>query len=399
MGDTMTAAQARRIALAAQGFARPRPPAVTSRHLSEAIRRVGLLQIDSVNVFERSHYLPMFARLGRYDKRILDRLTLEPGTAFTEYWAHEAAIIPVSTRPLWRWKMRALRDRDLAENAWVGANSEMLDWLRAELATTGPLPASAIQHDANLRRGPWWGWGDVKIGLELLFRWGEVVTAGRTRFERTYGLAAHVLPPEILDRDIAAPDAIRALVAAAAKAHGIGTVKDLADYYRLSQDVTRVALADLEDEGTVRRLSVDGWKSPAFLHADATVPRRITATAVLSPFDPVVWERARAFRLFDFHYRIEIYTPAHKRIYGYYSLPVLLDDRIVGRVDLKSDRKAGILRVQSAWTEEKAPPETAERLAGALRDAAEWQGLGDIEVMDRGDLAGLLAGALGAVAR
>lgn len=394
-------AQARRIALAAQGFGRPARANPGIRHLNSMIGRLGLLQLDSVNVFERSHYLPAFARLGAYDKADLDRLTFAKKSHFIEYWAHEAALIPVDTWPLLRWRMRDYRDQAARDDDhWANANRPMMDWLLAELAEKGPLPASAIEHDANKRSGPWWGWSEVKTGLEVLFRWGEVVSGGRTRFERTYALPEHVLPTDVLKRDVSAHEARKQLVAHAAGAHGIGTASDLADYFRLKRAQALPAIQELVEEGVLLPVDVPGWKQSAYLHRDARIPRRVETTALLSPFDPVVWERARAERLFGFHYRIEIYTPKPKRIYGYYVLPLLIDDRLVGRIDLKSDRQNGVLRVQAAWIEAEAAgsaplADTAARLAPLLQRTAAWQGLGEIEVMDRGTLARAVAAELG----
>ncbi|MET0304008.1 MAG: crosslink repair DNA glycosylase YcaQ family protein [Microbacteriaceae bacterium] len=404
MTDTLSLAQARRLALGAQGIGRPRPASVGTRQLNLEIQRLGLLQIDSVNVFERSHYLPLFARLGPYDKNALDALTFSgPGPRghvaprYLEYWAHEAAFIPVESLPLFRWRMARLRAKSYADpNDWVHTNEPMLDWVRAELAAKGPLAASEIEHDANRRSGPWWGWSDVKIALETLFRWGEVVSAGRTRFERRYGLAEQVLPRAVLNApEVAEPDAIRELVRHSVRAHGVGAVKHLADYFRLKIEPTRRALADLVDEGVVAPVAVEGWNRPAFRDTAARIPRRIEAAALLTPFDPVVWERDRALRLFGFHYRIEIYTPAPKRQFGYYSLPVLVDDAVVGRIDLKGDRQRGVLRVQSAWWEHAVPDGLEERVAPVLRELAAWQGLDGIEVYDWGTAAADVAGALG----
>jgi len=399
MVNQVSPALARRIALAAQGFGRTPGGTTGIRRLDALIARLGLLQIDSVNVFERSHYLPAFSRLGAYDKAQLDRLTYDP-TRYTEYWAHEASFLPLRARPLFQWRMQDFRERAAAtDDHWSHANTSMLDWLRAELAANGPLPASAIEHDANKRRGPWWGWSDVKTGLEVLFRWGEVVSAGRSRFERVYALAEQVLPAELLGVEVPRADAHRELVAQAARAHGIATVKDLADYFRLKTAPTLAAVHELEERGDLVPVEVPGWgrngaAGRAWLHAEARLPRRIDAAAVLSPFDPVVWERARAERLFGFRYRIEIYTPAPQRVYGYYVLPVLVGDELVGRVDLKSDRQAGVLRVQAAWAEPGAPAHTAEVLAGVLRRTADWQGLSDVVVAPRGTLAEGLAAAL-----
>jgi uncharacterized protein YcaQ len=402
MTQTISPAVARRVALAAQGFGRPRPSKVGTRQLNALIDRINLLQIDSVNVFERSHYLPVFARLGAYDKGLLDRLTFASGAPHTEYWAHEAAFVRRADWSLFRWRMKAYRERyGSAPDSWFQTNRSTVDWLRAELAANGPLAAGEIEHDANTRRGPWWGWSDVKRALEFMFYFGEVAIAGRTRFQRRYALAEDVLPASVLDADISEQDAVRELILRSARAHGIGTLGDLADYYRIKKAPALAAIGELQDSAELIPVTVSGWErrgkpTKVWLHKDARIPRRIEAAAVLSPFDPVVWERERALRMFDFHYRIEIYTPRPKRIYGYYVLPILLDDRIVGRVDLKSDRQAGVLRVQAAWTEDGAPSDAAERLVGVLREAAAWQGLGDVVVGDRGDLAPALRHVLAA---
>jgi uncharacterized protein YcaQ len=389
-------AQARRIALAAQGLGRALPANPGIRQLGSLIGRLGLLQLDSVNVFERSHYLPVFARLGSYDKADLDRLAFARRGRFIEYWAHEAAVIPVDTWPLLRWRMQAYRDHAAADAThWANANRPMMDWLLAELADKGPLPASAIEHDANKRSGPWWGWSEVKTGLEVLFRWGEVVSGGRTRFERSYALPQQVLSDEILGREVPADEARRQLVEHAARAHGIATASDLADYFRLKSAQAQPAIRELVEEGVLLPVTVPEWKQVAYLHRDARIPRRIETTALLSPFDPVVWQRSRAERVFGFHYRIEIYTPQPKRVFGYYVLPLLIDDALVGRIDLKSDRQNGVLRVQASWSEADAPGDTAARLAPLLRQTAAWQGMDEVEVMDRGDLAAAVAGELG----
>ncbi|WP_245884863.1 winged helix-turn-helix domain-containing protein [Glaciihabitans tibetensis] len=393
-------AQARRIALAAQGFGRARPTAVGVRQLGATVARLGLLQLDSVNVFERSHYMPAFSRLGPYNKADLDRLTLDRSARYTEYWAHEASLIPRHTWPLWRWKMDDRRRKQEDDpQSWIHANHDMLQWLRDELADKGPLPAGKIESDAGRRRGGWWEWSDVKRGLEMLFSWGEVVSAGRTSFQRVYGLAAQVLTPELLNAEVSRRDAQRQLLLWSAKAHGIGTVGDLADYYRLKSQQAKPLLEELADAGEILPLLVPGWEVNgrprlAYLHSEAKVPRRINTGALLSPFDPVVWERNRALRLFDFHYRIEIYTPEPQRVYGYYTLPVLINDRIVARIDLKSDRQNRVLRVQSAWNEAALALGVVDRIAILLREAAAWQQLDDIVVVDRGDLAAALAAEL-----
>lgn len=393
---TLSAAEARRVALAAQGFGRAPTDAVSTRALTAGFARLGLLQIDSVNVFERSHYLPLFARLGAYDKTALDRRTLTARGPWTEYWAHEAAFIDRDDLPLFRWRMDALRARDAgptrvdAVTRTEGVRRELRALLRAE----GPMPASAVEHESNVRRGPWWGWSDVKLGLEQMFRWGDVVTAGRSGFERVYALPEQVLPAGTLETAPARPAAVLRLVRHATRALGVGTRADIADYFRLRSDDTAAAIAKLTAAGELLPVQVEGWGERAWLHADARVPRRVSADAVLSPFDPVVWFRRRAERMYGFHYRIEIYTPAPKRVFGYYVLPVLQDDRLVGRVDLKNDRQRGVLRVRTAWQE---PGERldADRLADTLRRTAAWQGLDGVEVTDRGTAAAAVAIALG----
>lgn len=394
VAERISAALARRILLGAQGFGGGLPASVGTRQLGTLLSRLQLLQLDSVNVFERSHYLPVFARLGAYDKSLLDRLTFRSPRRFTEYWAHEAAIIPTEDLPLWRWKMDAYRARHHARDEFPVARRALLDWLLAYLRDHGPTRASEIEHEERERRGPWWGWDDVKLGLEYLFGWGDVVTAGRTRFERTYALPEQVLPPSVLASDpVPRADAIRELVRRSTIALGIGTIGDFRDYYRLSAADTKAAILELEEAGELMPVQVEGWRQRAWLHRDARRPRRIQGGALLSPFDPVVWDRDRAFRHWGFHYRIEVYTPAPKRVFGYYSLPILLDDELVGRIDLKSDRAEGILRVQSAWREESAEGADAdpERIAELVRAAASWQGLEGITVGERGTLAADLA--------
>ncbi len=400
MVDVVSPALARRIALAAQGFGRPLPEAPGARAVAGVIDRLGLLQIDSVNVFERSHYLPAFSRVGGYDRAALDRMTSGRRGRMVEYWAHQASFIPRDLWPLFEFRREAFRRQGSDWGGWVAENRELAGWLRAELAANGPMRASEIEHDANERRGPWWGWSDVKRTLEMMFRTGEVVCVERRRFERVYALPEQALTAELLAEPPAEADAVRTLVELAASAQGIATEADLADYWRMKRAPVRQAVADLVDAGVLLPVEVPGWTTggrltPAWLHRDARRPRRIDAAAVLSPFDPVVWFRPRTERMFDFHYRIEIYTPEPDRKFGYYSLPVLVDDRVVGRVDLKSDRKAGVLRVQSAWSEPSAPADTAARLAPVLRRAATWQGLDDIAVVGRGDLAPGLAAELG----
>ncbi len=390
--DSLSAAQARRIALAAQGFGRA-SSAVGTRQLNLALLRLHVLQIDSVNVFERSHYLPLFARLGAYDKTLLDKLTLVRRAPYVEYWAHQAAFIPVESWPLWQW----FRDNERAgigtTKRWDRTDTRMTDFLLNELAEKGPLPASKIEHEANRRSGPWWGWSEVKSALETMFFDGRVVVAGRTNFERYYDLPERRLPAHVLGTVVPKDEAIRELVRQAGEALGVATVRDLADYWRLYQADTTASVAQLVDSGDLIPVKVERWP-PAYLHRDARIPRRIEAVALLSPFDPVVWERARTERMFGFHYRIEIYTPGPQRKFGYYTLPVLQDEALVGRIDLKTDRQNSALRVQSAWSEPGHVPDVA-RIAQVLRQTAAWQGTVSLVVQAWGDLAPALASELG----
>ena len=399
----LTAAQARRLALGAQGFDRAHPSSVGTRQLSATIDRLQVLQLDSVNVFARSHYLPLFARLGAYDTADLDALIFARRGRYTEYWAHEAAIIRRDDWPLWHWKREALRARYTDKSAWVRENTAMLDWLLQELAAKGPLTVSEVEHDATERRGPWWGWSDVKEGLEYLFAFGDVVSAGRRGFSRVYALPHQVGLESLHAVEVPRAEAERELVLRSVRALGVGTVGDIADYHRLKIAPTTDALRALLAAGEVEQVEVEGWTTaagrplPAFIVPGVRIPRRIETTALLSPFDPVVWSRDRALRKFGFHYRIEIYTPAPKRQFGYYSLPVLVDDRVIGRIDLKSDRQAGVLRVQSAWVEPgSSPSEFAARVAPVLRGASAWQGLGEVVVAEPlwGDAAGAVRAAL-----
>ena len=398
--DRLRSDQARRLALGAGGFARPHPETIGARQLTAALDRLAVLQLDSVNVFARSHYLPLFARLGSYDPALLDRLIFHARGRYTEYWAHEAAIIRRDDWPLWHWKREALREKENRSNAWVRDNAAMLSWLLGELAAVGPMTVGDVEHEATARRGPWWGWSDVKIGLEHLFAVGDVVSGGRRGFSRVYALPEQVGLGELHAQRVARDDAQRELVRRSVRALGVGTIGDIADYHRLKIAPTKDALRALLDAGEVVQVEVEGWVRggrplPAFMLSGARIPRRIESTALLSPFDPVVWNRERALRMFGFPYRIEIYTPAAHRQYGYYSLPVLVDDALLGRIDLKSDRQAGVLRVQSAWAEPGVSAGAlAERVAPVLRRASAWQGLGEVLVADRGTAAAAVREAL-----
>jgi uncharacterized protein YcaQ len=399
--ETLSADQARRIALAAQGFAEPRPTGkIDTRHLRRVLDRMALLQIDSVNVLVRSHYLPVFSRLGPYPRELLDRLSWGRRAELFEYWGHAASLIPLRLQPDLRWRMERNRGRDSSWAQAVRTKPELLDRVRRLVAEQGPIGAGATGETRPNTPGSMWNWHDGKIALEYLFVTGEVMTAGRPHFERLYDLSERVLPAEIL----AAPtpsveDAQRELVRVSARAHGVATLADLYDYFRLRADSTKLRIAELVDSGELLPVRVQGWKDPAWLWAEAKLPRRVSARALLTPFDPVVWERARTERIFDFRYRIEIYTPEPKRIYGYYVLPFLLGDRLVGRVDLKADRPARVLQVRAAWSEHPSPPpEVAQELALELADLARWLGLDSVAVWPKGDLAPALAAVVGTAA-
>ena len=399
----LSVAQARRIALAAQGFADPRPTGrVTARHLRRVIDRVVLLQIDSVNVFSRAHYLPLFARLGPYPRDVLDQLTgyvpRPRNPLMFEYWAHAASLIPVELEPLLRWRMARADDEPWpAIRRIAQENPALLDDVVRLVRDQGPIRAgdTGIPRPAP-RPGHMWNWHDGKVALEYLFYAGRVTTAKRVNFERYYDLTERVLPAEVLDRPTPPEaEAKLELIRLTARALGIATEPDLRDYFRISHESAKAAVAVLVESGELIPVEVDGWGAPAYLWHEARRPRRVEARALLAPFDSLVWYRERTQRLFDFFYRIEIYTPEAKRQYGYYVLPFLLGEHLVGRVDLKADRQAGVLRVQSAWIEPGHDPQyVAGELAAELALAAEWLELEDIVVVPRGDLATELAAAI-----
>lgn len=351
------------------------------------LNRLGQLQIDSVNVYERAHYLPAFSRLGGYDTGALDGLA---GRHAIEYWPHQAGIIPAEDWPLWAWR----REQYATNRAlhWFDAHDDLVSWILAELADRGPVSSGQLDHDRNRSTGSWWGWSDVKRTLEYLWRTGDVVCLRRRNFERLYELPS-ALPAVAQVEPLPHDEALLVLAERAARALGVFTEADLADYWRLSTATTRPLIQQLVDSGSLRAVQVQGWTNAtgtplaAWMHTEARTPRRVDAATLLSPFDPVVWFRPRAERLFNFEYRIEIYTPATKRVFGYYSLPVLLGDDVVGRVDVKSDRANRTLLLQSAWAEADAPSELADRLPGILSEAARWQGLERVENVGRGNLA------------
>jgi len=388
----LSLAQARRLALGAQGFAESRPTGrVDRRHLRRVLDRVGLIQIDSVNVVARSQELVLFARLGPHPRTLIDDATRD-GELF-EYWVHEASHVPTAHHPLYRWSMDAPRK-------WGGFHrfkderADFIDEVYEIVRERGPIVASELSEREG-KKGPWWDYDDAKVALEILFDHGRVTAVRRAGdFARLYDLAERVIPADVLAQPTPPePEARKQLLVMAARSHGVGTAADLADYHRLKH--TRPLFAELVEEGRLLPVEVEGWRQPAYLHPDAVIPRRVEARALLSPFDPVVWFRDRALRLFEFHYRIEIYVPKPERRYGYYVLPFLLGDTIVARVDLKADRAAGALRVRSAWGEPGIDEEqVAAELANELATMSGWLGLDEVVVADRGDLARALTRAV-----
>ncbi|MGE4244680.1 MAG: winged helix-turn-helix domain-containing protein [Parvibaculaceae bacterium] len=388
--------EARRIALAAQGLAaKPRRAGDASwATLARTIDKINLLQIDSVNVLCRSHYLPLFSRLGRYRRETLDARAFTAGRkrALFEYWAHEASLLPLDLHPLMRWRMEDARSGQGIYKGLSRFAHEKRKFVREVLGQVrerGPLTARELAEPGQ-RTGPWWGWHDGKTALEYLFWAGEVTATGRqSNFERVYDLPERALPAEVLSLPTPAePDAIRELMRRSALALGVASEPDLRDYFRLPVAASKRALAELAEDGVLVPATVEGWRIPGWLHRDAALPRRATGTALLSPFDPIVWERSRAERLFGFRYRIEIYTPAPKRAFGYYVLPFLHKGRFTARVCLKADRPSSVLRVNSAHGEEgRQLGETAEALMPELRELALWLGLERVVVTERGDLA------------
>jgi len=390
----LSVGQARRIALAAQGFAVPRPTGrIDVRHFRRVLGHVGLLQLDSVNVLERSHYLPVFSRLGSYDRRAFDRWTATSGELF-EYWGHEASLIPVAHYPVFRFRMDEMQPWGSVQRL-LEEQPGYVDRVLDEVGRRGPLTVSDLD-DPGERGGSWWGHAPGKHALEWLFASGRVAATRTSSFGRLYDLPERVLPEWALR----APghgreQAYRRLLVDATRHHGVGTAADLADYFRLHVPTARTVLAELADAGLVEPVSVEGWRQQAYLATAATIPRRSTGAALLSPFDSLVWNRARVERLFGFRYRIEIYVPRGRRVHGYYVLPFLLDGDLVARVDLKADRKHRLLLVQAAHLEPRRDAVTvAAALGTELRRMAQWIGLDDVVAADRGDLAATLQRSL-----
>ncbi len=396
MGDAISLKTARRIALAAQGFGKARPAEPSARHLRDAARKLGVIQIDSVNVVSRTHYLPAFSRLGAYPREALEAEAWGPRRSLFEYWGHEASLMPMEMQPLMRWRMERAR----AGAMWTGIarfgreKRDYIDGVLEEIERRGPVTGGDFAEGARGRPG-WWEWSDGKRALEWLFWAGMITTKTRRGFERVYDLTERALPRRIVETATPdEPDAIRELLRISARAMGVATEADLRDYFRLPLDLARRGVAELVEAGELTPVTVRGWRQPAFVWPEARRPRKIEGAALLSPFDNLIWARDRTERLFGVKVRLEIYTPAHKRMHGYYVLPFLEGEAITARTDLKADRKGGALLVQSAWREDETGPDTAARLAAELRLMAGWLGLERVEVAGRGDLARPLADAL-----
>jgi uncharacterized protein YcaQ len=390
----LTIAQARRIALAAQGFADARPTGkVDIRHLRRVVDRVGVVQLDSVNVVARAHFLTFFARLGNYPMHLADRIGWDTGE-MVEYWAHEAALIPVEHWPLFRHRMQK-NFHWPSMDKWMVENQRVIDEVLKEVTMRGPLRPGDLENHAKESRGPWWDWSDAKAALEALFFTGRLTVAERVNFVRHYDLTERVLPAEIVAAEVDDDTARRQLLKQAVRHHGVGTVADIRDYYRMGFESSARLLAAIAREGEVEEVEVVGWKGPVYMDPGARIPRSVDGLTVLCPFDPLIWFRPRTERLFDFHYRIEFYTPPPKRIFGYYVFPILLDGELVGRVDLKADRQAGLLRVRGSYVEDgQDPARVAGPLAHEMKTMAAWLGLADVAVEKKGKLASALAKAV-----
>lgn len=389
MTETISLRTARRIALAAQGFGRLRPGSPGRSHVRDLVRKLGVVQIDSVNVVTRTHYLPGFSRLGHYPREALEAEAWGPKRSLFEYWGHEASLMPMELQPLFRWRMQRAQEGAM----WTGIarfgreRRDYIDGVLAEIERRGPVTGGDFASGPRGQPG-WWEWSDGKRALEWLFWAGMITTKTRNGFERVYDLTERALPARIID--LPTPDeadAQRELVRIAARALGVATEADLRDWFRMPVTETKARIAELVEAGELTPVQVKGWRQIAYLAPDARTPRKVTGQALLSPFDNLIWARDRTERLFGVRVRLEIYTPAHKREHGYYVLPFLEDEAITARVDLKADRKAGVLLVQAAWREPDATPDTPVRLATELKLMAGWLGLDSVKVVGKGDLA------------
>ena len=389
MTNSLSAKQAKLLALHACGLDTRQDKTVL-----DVITRFGMLQIDSVNVFERAHYMPLFSRLGSYDKKELDSLTGGKNPTLIEYWAHQASFIKTEDFPLFDWRMQWYRDRASLAGSFEKENKKLIAWIKAELLANGPMTSSQFEHEENKRQGSWWGWSNVKRALERMIDQGVLIAAGRQNFSRIYALPEQVIPTKILNKSVDHTKAQELLISNASRLMGVGTVKDIANVYCQNATEVKPILASLLEQGVIQEVTVENWKDKTFIHKDFIdfnfKEIKPTLTTVLSPFDPLTWQRERALRIFNFDYRIEIYTPEPKRIYGYYSLPTLHKDNLVARIDLKSDRQNKTLLVQSAWYEKHLTPKEVETSAKAISkhlvEVRKWQGLESIEAKPKGNL-------------
>jgi len=396
LGSSLSLSTARRITLVAQQFGSGKAAPRTVNRVGDVARLLGAIQIDSVNVLVRSHFLPLFSRFGAYDTALLERAAYDAKSrCLCEYWGHEASLLPIESFPLFRWRMDRARN---GEGIWGGLrryateHREAVDAIRDEIRERGALGAGDLTA-AEKSRGGWWGWSQGKEILEWLFWSGEVTTGGRRNFERLYDLTERVIPAAILNAPaLSKEEQQRELIAISAKALGVATEKDLRDYFRLPVADAAARVRELVDAGVLTPVAVEGWKQQGYLHREAKTPRSVDAIALLSPFDSLIWERQRTERLFDFHFRLEIYTPLHKRVHGYYVLPFLMNERILARVDLKSDRANSRLLVKGGSTEAGVKPAAiVAALATQLQQLAEWLGLEKFAVTTRrGELMKLL---------
>jgi hypothetical protein len=417
MPNTLSLAEARRLAIASQGFLklrlRPRPANPTAAHVRELAAKIHAFQIDSVNVLVRAHYVPAFARLGPYPMDALDALAYEKRELF-EYWGHAACLLPIHLFPLVRYRMHS----DFGREYLASERGAYVAQVYAEVAERGPITAGELSNPGK-RSGNWWGWGNGKAALEYLYDAGLVGIAGRRRFEREYDLIERVIPRAALDLHVPREEAMKQLICLAAQAYGVGTFRDIVNYFNVDQwrdrlgptpywersstegprrakPITRRLVAELVEEGRLLPAHVEGWSEPAYVHPSARVPRSVHARALVTPFDSLVWERSRIERLFGMKYSIELYTPLPKRVYGYYVCPFLLGDTLVARCDLKADRQRSVLLVQSAHLEPgREARDVAEELLAELREMQRWLELERVEVLERGDLGKALRGAAG----
>jgi uncharacterized protein YcaQ len=383
----LSLAEARRVALAAQLFVPSLATPKNAAALGKIVHRLGAVQIDSVNVLVRSHYLPIYSRCGSYAPELLERAAYDGSRCVFEYWGHEASFLPLELFPLFRWRMDRARN---GEGTWkrlrryATSHQDLVTAALEQIRERGALGASELA-DSGKSKGSWWGWSQGKEILEWLFWIGDVTTARRRNFERLYDLTERVIPQRVRNVSTPAPEqARRELMDVSARALGVATARDLRDYFRLPAQDAALRIAELVEEGTLQPVSVEGWKQQAYLHKDAVCPRRADVSALLSPFDSLIWERQRTERLFDFHFRLEIYTPIHKRLHGYYVLPFLLGDRLVGRVDLKANRQEGRLEVRGGSAERGVRVgQVAEPLTAELAQLARWLKLDGVAVMSR----------------